>query len=982
MKRILSLFIAAVMLLLLPADMLASGISGAQQEPTRVKQLDELRESNSDTYLLSDGSYECVVYAADKYYKDDSGKYVEINHSIVRAQSLRFGKSYAYKNAAGDASAYFADNEPRVCVEMNGSSLSFSLSGANRTSARAGEASAKRSVHEYELFGKNYISYENVLNGTDLIYEMLNGCLKEYVLLKDSSAPSEYTFIFDAPELRAQKTENGTVEFINAADEPVFELGALFAVDSNGEYTDALEYTVRKTGQKGRYEITVSVSKDYLNAPERAFPVLVDPSVNIYGASLTYDSFVSETNAATNYQMDQHLRTGKDAPYGLRRTYIKFVLPEEITGATISDAYIRIKKKSGTPPTAKVCRVTGNWNSATINWFKKPGYTVFNSGALALVSNDWYKATVTAIVQEWASGTSNYGFIIKDNTENNINHWTTFYSSDAPAPNRPELHIIYMPGGTTSSTYYINNKYWGKYIHKISASNVNTVSGLVSNYGSSIRWVATNIGNGRYTLHPENDATNYLVDDTTSGVRLNAVPTTDNIPNKFLWSITTVSGNEKLIKNLGTNRYISQSSASAVISVTGTGTAGTDSYKKCVWRMVASNDYRELSNFAIPTRITVDAGQTKTISFSKSPTNATWTDISDFYFHLESNSNTPGAIRVDSSTGRLTANEYGTATCTVTHKVTGKSKTIKVYADSFTERLVNHFKFSDTAATLIRKVYDRVDTCFPNESVQERAWKSSRLLASFCYYDGTGDFFDLFAGEVENQANLKSYFVNTLAFSGTEYDLLRHDIIEQNEKTVSPDFAHEQYALASRLAYIIHEGIFLGGNIPASICGISFLGLTAEQVSYFGGWLGDAVLPEEDGTTSLGKDDYCADLDAENVSRLIENGNGKVDIVSAYKTYHDLLTTSNTRAEIFKTNINYITVMYLVCARLCGDPHVWNEKLIFYRYHDTYNFLHSLKDGLAELRDYPDAPDYLYTYDFASSPETKAFQHKDNFLDK
>ena len=617
MKKTLSLFMAAVMLLLLPANMLASGIFGAQNEPTRVKQLDELRESNSDTYLLSDGSYECVVYAADKYYKDDSGKYVEIDHSIVRAQSLRFGKSYAYKNAAGDASAYFADNEPRVCVEMNGSSLSFSLSGANRTSARAGEASAKRSVHEYELFGKNYISYENVLNGTDLIYEMLNGCLKEYVLLKDRSAPSECTFIFDASELAARKTENCTVEFINASNETVFELGALFAVDSNGEYTDALEYTVRETGQKGRYEITVSVSKDYLNAPERAFPVLVDPTVNIYGASLTYDSFVSETNAATNYQMDQHLRTGKDAPYGARRTYIKFVLPSDITGATISDAYIRIKKKSGTPPTAKVCRVTGNWNSATINWFKKPGYTAFNSGALALVSNDWYKATVTAIVQEWASGTSNYGFIIKDNTENNINHWTTFYSSDAPAPNRPELHIIYMPGGTTSSTYYINNKYWGKYIHKLSASNVNTVSGLVSNYGSSIRWVATNIGNGRYTLHPENDATNYLVDDTTSGVRLNAVPTTDNIPNKFLWSITTVSGNEKLIKNLGTNRYISQSSSSSVTPVTGTGTAGTDSYKKCVWRMVASNDYRELSNFAIPTRITVDAGQTKTISFSK-----------------------------------------------------------------------------------------------------------------------------------------------------------------------------------------------------------------------------------------------------------------------------------------------------------------------------------------------------------------------------
>ena len=403
MKRILSLFIAAVMLLLLPADMLASGISGVQEEPTRVKQLDELRESNSDTYLLSDGSYECVVYAADKYYKDDSGKYVEVDHSIVRAQSLRFGKSYAYKNAAGDASAYFADNEPRVCVEMNGSSLSFSLSGANRTSARAGEASAKRSVHEYELFGKNYISYENVLNGTDLIYEMLNGCLKEYVLLKDRSAPSECTFIFDASELAARKTENCTVEFINASNETVFELGALFAVDSNGEYTDALEYTVRETGQKGRYEITVSVSKDYLNAPERAFPVLVDPSVNIYGSSLTYDSFVSNKYKDKNYYLDDYLYTGNTPRYGICRTYIKFKLPESVMGCSISDAYIRLKMQSGITPNAYLYRVTQSWSSSGVKWENRPNYTTDKSSRFYLNTNNWYKSTVTAIVQDWVN---------------------------------------------------------------------------------------------------------------------------------------------------------------------------------------------------------------------------------------------------------------------------------------------------------------------------------------------------------------------------------------------------------------------------------------------------------------------------------------------------------------------------------------------------------------------------------------------------
>ena len=169
-----------------------------------------------------------------------------------------------------------------------------------------------------------------MLHGTDLIYEMLTGCLKEYVLLKDPSAPSEYTFIFDAPELAARKTEKGTVVFINAADETVFELGALFAVDSNGEYTDALEYTVRETGKKGRYEITVSISEDYLTAPERAFPVLVDPSVNTSGKDVTSDSFVSSKQPNKNYDSEKFMFVGKESTYGTSRAFIKFNLPNSV----------------------------------------------------------------------------------------------------------------------------------------------------------------------------------------------------------------------------------------------------------------------------------------------------------------------------------------------------------------------------------------------------------------------------------------------------------------------------------------------------------------------------------------------------------------------------------------------------------------------------------------------------------------------------
>jgi hypothetical protein len=52
--------------------------------------------------------------------------------------------------------------------------------------------------------------------------------------------------------------------------------------------------------------------------------------------------------------------------------------------------------------------------------------------------------TVTEIVRDWIDGlSSNYGFILKDEEEGLTDHWTTWYSSDAPSPHKPELHITY-----------------------------------------------------------------------------------------------------------------------------------------------------------------------------------------------------------------------------------------------------------------------------------------------------------------------------------------------------------------------------------------------------------------------------------------------------------------------------------------------------------------------------------------------------------
>ena len=69
-----------------------------------------------------------------------------------------------------------------------------------------------------------------------------------------------------------------------------------------------------------------------------------------------------------------------------------------------------------------------------------------------------------------------------------------------------------------------------------------------------------------------------------------------------------------------------------------------------------------------------------------------------------------------------------------------------------------------------------------------------------------------------------------------------------------------QITLSARLAYKLDLDGF-ASNIG------SFS--SAENVSYLAGWLGDATLKNDDGVTTFGNDDYCADLDAENIYRKI-----------------------------------------------------------------------------------------------------------------
>ena len=454
----------------------------------RIREIPELRETNSDTYLLSNGNYECVIYSEDKYYQTTNGIFIEIDNSIVANTYTTKSATYQFTNKANSTSVHFSANYPNILINNKNNSLLFSLLKANKTTASIGSKCRKYAFDNFELDANNCISYPDVYPNTDLIYACNNNCLKEYIVISSKTAPNEFFFSFDTSDYII-KEDNGSLKIYTKANEPAFEMGSLFAIDSIGKYTDKLRYNIISSTDSETI-ISISIDVNYLNSPSTVFPVLIDPSITISGASATHDSYISSKSPDYNFDSYTQLRTGKNTDYGICRTYIKFFIPSSVT-THIASAKVFLKQSGGSLPNIKAYRVTSSWSPTTITWNNKPTYTAVGHSNSAVQENDnWFSLNIEKMVSAWRKGTFyNYGLLISEVNEGDNSQWTAFYSSNTAYSYKPELRITYTPYDTT----LLALKEYDENGHIINRDGFfNTVSNYVSTYRSGNTYTAFN----------------------------------------------------------------------------------------------------------------------------------------------------------------------------------------------------------------------------------------------------------------------------------------------------------------------------------------------------------------------------------------------------------------------------------------------------------------------------------------------------------
>lgn len=243
--------------------------------PTVVFEDRTLRTATSKHFLLSDGSYRAQVYEAPIHFKDGSGEWQDIDIDLEPGDSIG-----EWKTGAAPATARFRSQTPDsrpVRLEGEQWSVEFDMLGV---------------AEGAKVVLGNKARYLGVAPSADLEYESLGDGLKETIILASPDAPNTFTFFMSLEGLTVCQTPLGDWMLVDSVGACVLNVGELAVFDSStdeaGEPARCDDATMTVTSAPGGAYVTYTVSRQWMDAPGRVYPIRVDPTLASSASDDTY----------------------------------------------------------------------------------------------------------------------------------------------------------------------------------------------------------------------------------------------------------------------------------------------------------------------------------------------------------------------------------------------------------------------------------------------------------------------------------------------------------------------------------------------------------------------------------------------------------------------------------------------------------------------------------------------------------------------
>ena len=441
-----------------------------------VTEEDAVKKENTETsttFQIGNGKKVSIFYQEPVRYKDESGKLIDYDPSLVKVDSAKSEnkeslKGYAYENEEGDAKQYFpeklSDTTP-LLMEKDGYSVALSP-----------DMKSKAVEVEKEDFTNGYEETEEVPltaaydTSEPVTYAYTSGesGIKEEIRLAE--CPKENTFSYTLKlkglKLRKNPVDEGLTLYDKESDEIVGSVGAPNMNDASGKaYSEELTTKVEEAGED-TYRVTVTADWSYLKDKDRQYPVVIDPTIKWTSNTDLGDVYILSGSTYKDYNFYTSgvtvMNAGK-ASKGIYRTYLAFKdMKSKIKGNYVDSAILTMYETGNSTKgqTVQAYRVKEAWERSKVTWNNRPGYNTLYS---TVKTTGKAKTARTLDLTSFARGLANdsivnYGVMLKGADE--TGKYAEFVGSrNSTTSLRPKMVVTYYDKPTKATSVSVTPSY-------------------------------------------------------------------------------------------------------------------------------------------------------------------------------------------------------------------------------------------------------------------------------------------------------------------------------------------------------------------------------------------------------------------------------------------------------------------------------------------------------------------------------------------
>lgn len=207
-----------------------------------------------------EGRLVAQVFSGPVHFRDVDGVWRDMDTRLVGSLTGRLAN--AANSFRVEVAAVANAGELASLTLEDGRRMGFTLEGASPVPVVASGSVAR---------------YVQALPGVDVELTSSRSGLKEDLVLAGPTSPTEFAFRLNLTGLTARVAADGGIDYVDDVGDVRARTPAGFAIDSAGETTSAITYTLQPNDQSEAL-LRVSVAEEWLADPARVWPVRVDPS--------------------------------------------------------------------------------------------------------------------------------------------------------------------------------------------------------------------------------------------------------------------------------------------------------------------------------------------------------------------------------------------------------------------------------------------------------------------------------------------------------------------------------------------------------------------------------------------------------------------------------------------------------------------------------------------------------------------------------